>query len=164
MAGQDGSGGPASQEPARRGFLKLTALVVGILGAMVAIPLVPFFAAPILRSGREEHWVPIGPVDEFDDTPRPVEYPYPHTDGWYTSGEVRQVVVGKAGGQFRILSTECTHVGCAVTWDAAEQVFLCPCHGGKFDAEGKVLVGPPREPLKRLENRVNNGMLEVKET
>lgn len=44
-------------------------------------------------------------------------------------------------------SAVCTHLGCLVKWLPAESNFYCPCHAGKFDITGKVLSGPPPEPL-----------------
>ncbi len=44
-------------------------------------------------------------------------------------------------------SAVCTHLGCLVKWVPAEKIFYCPCHAGKFDATGKVVAGPPPEPL-----------------
>lgn len=44
----------------------------------------------------------------------------------------------------------CTHQGCIVAWDEKRVTFTCPCHAGLFDANGNVLAGPPRHPLKRL--------------
>ncbi len=41
----------------------------------------------------------------------------------------------------------CPHRGCAVIWQADQNRFACPCHGSKFDAEGRVLRGPARKPL-----------------
>ena len=45
------------------------------------------------------------------------------------------------------LSTTCSHLGCGVSWNAARNAFLCPCHGGVYGPEGAVLVGPPPKPL-----------------
>ncbi|MBX3101843.1 MAG: Rieske 2Fe-2S domain-containing protein [Bacteroidetes bacterium] len=48
------------------------------------------------------------------------------------------------------LDLTCTHKQCTVRWKVQEQVFVCPCHKGRFDAQGKVLAGKPTEPLHRL--------------
>jgi cytochrome b6-f complex iron-sulfur subunit len=44
----------------------------------------------------------------------------------------------------------CTHQGCNVRWVEKEQIYLCPCHEGKFDHAGIPVYGPPREPLRAL--------------
>ena len=49
----------------------------------------------------------------------------------------------------------CTHQGCNVRWVEDEQIYLCPCHDGKFDAEGKPIYGPPREPLRPLDGHLD---------
>jgi Rieske Fe-S protein len=51
------------------------------------------------------------------------------------------------------VSTRCTHLGCSLRLLGRELV--CPCHGGRFSCEGKVLAGPPQDPLKWLEGGVS---------
>ncbi len=46
---------------------------------------------------------------------------------------------------FRIFSAVCSHLGCAVTWKAETEEFICPCHSARFDKDGQVLSGPPRQ-------------------
>tara|TARA_B100001094_G_C18194596_1_gene809742 strand:- start:4673 stop:5242 length:570 start_codon:yes stop_codon:yes gene_type:complete len=36
----------------------------------------------------------------------------------------------------------CTHLGCVVPWNNAENKFKCPCHGSQYDENGKVVRGP----------------------
>lgn len=36
----------------------------------------------------------------------------------------------------------CTHLGCVVPWNAAENKFICPCHGSQYDNQGRVVRGP----------------------
>ena len=36
----------------------------------------------------------------------------------------------------------CTHLGCVVPWNAAENKFMCPCHGSQYNNTGKVVRGP----------------------
>ncbi|MEM9540053.1 MAG: cytochrome b6-f complex iron-sulfur subunit [Cyanobacteria bacterium P01_E01_bin.42] len=40
------------------------------------------------------------------------------------------------------LNAICTHLGCVVPWNAAENKFKCPCHGSQYDTTGKVVRGP----------------------
>ena len=55
------------------------------------------------------------------------------------------------------ISTRCAHLGCPVRYIQASQRFVCPCHGGVYDFEGKVDGGPPVRPLDRFYTRVRNG-------
>ncbi len=55
-------------------------------------------------------------------------------------------------------SDVCTHLSCAVLYQAAERRFYCPCHDGVFDAaSGQVLAGPPTRPLPLIELSVQGG-------
>jgi Rieske Fe-S protein len=47
-------------------------------------------------------------------------------------------------------SLQCTHQGCIVRWVENEQIYFCPCHDGKFNAEGNPVYGPPRESLRDI--------------
>ncbi len=50
-------------------------------------------------------------------------------------------------GLVTALHPTCTHAGCTVIFNAAEKSWDCPCHGGRFDLDGKVITGPPRKDL-----------------
>jgi nitrite reductase/ring-hydroxylating ferredoxin subunit len=63
---------------------------------------------------------------------------------------------------FRVLSPICTHLGCTVKWKADRNLFVCPCHGGTFDADGNRKSGPPQDPLAVLDYRVRDGQLLVR--
>lgn len=59
------------------------------------------------------------------------------------------------------ISSVCTHLGCIVQLDAAGG-FHCPCHGSRFDEQGRVLAGPAPGPLKYRELTVSpDGQLVV---
>ncbi len=47
-----------------------------------------------------------------------------------------------------VISLVCTHLGCVVS--RTESGFDCPCHGSKFDPNGKVLGGPAPRSLPWL--------------
>lgn len=46
---------------------------------------------------------------------------------------------------FSARSLVCTHLGC--TLENNPDGFACPCHGSRFDTEGKVTQGPAAKPL-----------------
>ncbi|MFE6403819.1 FAD-dependent oxidoreductase [Streptomyces alboflavus] len=50
-------------------------------------------------------------------------------------------------GQVSALSARCTHLGCLVHFNNAEQAWECPCHGSRFATDGSVLHGPATRPL-----------------
>ncbi len=66
------------------------------------------------------------------------------------------VIVVHSDEKFVAYSATCTHLGCIVKWLASEKKFFCPCHAGKFDVTGKVLAGPPPEPLHPVDIEVIN--------
>ena len=54
-------------------------------------------------------------------------------------------------GALHALSARCTHLGCLVAFNGAEQVWECPCHGSRFDVDGRVIQGPAVRPLEHRE-------------
>jgi len=53
-------------------------------------------------------------------------------------------------GKAIAVSPVCTHAGCIVNWNTSEKSWDCPCHGGRFDVQGKVITGPPRKNLEQI--------------
>ena len=43
----------------------------------------------------------------------------------------------------------CPHLGCALTWNAAEHTWDCPCHGSRFAADGRLIDNPATQGLKK---------------
>lgn len=45
------------------------------------------------------------------------------------------------------LSAVCTHLGCMTAWKPETNSIACPCHGSKFEQNGKKIEGPAPRPL-----------------
>ena len=59
--------------------------------------------------------------------------------------------------EFIAFGLNCTHLGCPVNWRAEAELFLCPCHGGVYYADGTVAGGPPPRRLGQYDVRIANG-------
>jgi cytochrome b6-f complex iron-sulfur subunit len=48
------------------------------------------------------------------------------------------------GGEIRALSSVCSHMACTLEFRRREQDLRCPCHGARFDLEGRLANGRDR--------------------
>lgn len=53
-------------------------------------------------------------------------------------------------GKFYALNPTCTHMGCDVKWNQTERSWDCPCHGARYNYDGKVITGPADADLEAL--------------
>lgn len=63
--------------------------------------------------------------------------------------EGRVAVYRASASEVHIVSPTCTHLGCELHFNSAEKTWDCPCHGGRFSADGTVVQGPPVKDLTR---------------
>lgn len=49
-----------------------------------------------------------------------------------------------------ILDISCSHMSTSLNFNSAEKTWDCPAHGGRFGVDGRLLEGPPKNPLKVL--------------
>ena len=49
-------------------------------------------------------------------------------------------------------SAFCPHLGCVVSWNKAESIWVCPCHGSRFDKLGHVINGPAATDLAEVDD------------
>mgnify|MGYP001575915339 CR=1 FL=1 len=71
------------------------------------------------------------------------------------SKEQKVFIIRAREGYFYTLSAVCTHLGCIANWKSEDDIIVCPCHGSKFDKDGKVLEGPAPHPLPRFSMTLN---------
>ena len=148
----------------RRKFLEIGIYTIGgSIAAVSGATLAGFAIGPSFNAQRAK-WVEAdaGALPGSDGGFARVILKYETKDGWLTR-EARTLAYVKRNKKDDLIaiSAGCTHLGCIVTWDEVQQVFKCPCHDGRFDAEGNVLSGPPPAPLKRHPAKIENGKLYV---
>ncbi|MEA2230654.1 MAG: menaquinol-cytochrome c reductase iron-sulfur subunit [Solirubrobacteraceae bacterium] len=154
----------------RRRFMTGTAHTAGaVAAAAFTLPAVGVAVGPMFEK-KEEMWEAVGPVADFpDDTyiPRTLTIEPGIGDVGKTTVYIRKYNT-KIDTQpkdeyndFIAVSTRCMHLGCPARFVAASSRFICPCHGGVYDFQGKVAGGPPVRPLDRFYTRVRNGLVEV---
>jgi Rieske Fe-S protein len=121
--------------------------------------------APIFHRGKER-WEGVGPVGDFvEDTYRQVVFT--ETEGIGDAGKTTAYIrrsskdLGEEPGKFVAVSNRCVHLGCPVRFVEAAGNFICPCHGGVYDFQGKRIGGPPVRPLDQFQTRVQGGQVEV---
>ena len=78
----------------------------------------------------------------------------PGEGGVFNSDEGRIAVCRTQSGTVQAVSAVCTHLGCDVAWNNAEQTWDCPCHGSRFSPDGTVLNGPAVVELRRVPSKV----------
>lgn len=52
-----------------------------------------------------------------------------------------------------ISAPRCPHLGCALKWNKQEHSWDCPCHGSRFDGDGRLIDNPATGGLKRKPRR-----------
>ena len=161
MIEQPATTAESSLDTGRRRFLtRLSVFLGSVGGVLVAIPTVGFLLG--LRKSPQV-WRTVGKVGDFsvgatvnvsfqDSSPLPWSGVTAETAAW----------LRRTGDQqFIAFSMNCTHLGCPIRWLADANLFMCPCHGGVFYADGRVASGPPPKPLNRYPVRVQNGLVQI---
>jgi Rieske Fe-S protein len=136
-----------------------------VASAVVGLPLVGYFLG---TRKPAEHWVGLGGLDEFEvGATRLVTFENPIRQPWdgltaMTGVYVRrQAEDDQKDGKFLIFAVNCAHLGCPVEWFPQSGLFMCPCHGGVYHANGDRASGPPPRGLFQCVWREKNGQLEL---
>jgi succinate dehydrogenase / fumarate reductase iron-sulfur subunit len=148
----------------RRNFLRN--VVIGGAGIILA-GILGIFSMVLFRKqarGWVNKWTEIKNFPELIPG-RPVEVIYNKQKwekGILKSYPRRSYIVLNESGEISAIDPTCTHLGCICYWDESIRMFLCPCHGGAFDINGNVTLGPPPKPLERLDVEVTGNRLYIR--
>jgi len=149
-------------ELGRRKFLEVGIFAIsGSIVAVSSVALARFTVGPSFRKEKSK-WIQVDfeeVADEKEGFTR-VVLEYDTKDGWLMN-RVRTLAYVKRIKEDEVIAINatCTHLGCIVSWDEDLQIFKCPCHDGRYDAEGRVISGPPPAPLKRHETKIEDGRI-----
>jgi menaquinol-cytochrome c reductase iron-sulfur subunit len=149
------------QEAGRRQFLTRISIVLSSIGAaLVAIPSIAFLLG--LRK-TPQVWRTVGKLSDFK-IGSTVNVSFQDSSPLSWSGVTAQTAAWlrrTSDQQFVAFSMNCTHLGCPVRWLSEANLFMCPCHGGVFYADGQVASGPPPKPLNQYPVRVDNDEVQI---
>ncbi len=57
-------------------------------------------------------------------------------------------------GRIEYLSAACPHLAGVVHWNPVEKSWDCPCHGSRFDCNGRVIEGPAFKDLEKVQTEI----------
>jgi cytochrome b6-f complex iron-sulfur subunit len=61
---------------------------------------------------------------------------------------------------FTAIDAVCSHQSCTVT-NADGDIYVCPCHGSRYDRSGRVVKGPAMAALRRFNTSFTNGVVTI---
>jgi len=144
-------------------LLAAGAALNGLVGIGLAIPIFRYLLAPVRKDSAYNSWVTLGALDQFPvGQTRLTTYKTPWTRPW--DGETDEVAcyVRREGTQqFKVFAINCAHLGCPVRWFPQSQLFMCPCHGGVYYADGSRASGPPERGLFTYDHKIVGGELQI---
>jgi len=144
-------------------FVQAGLLLNGVIGVMLAVPIVRYLLSPVGRNRKQASraWVSLGRVASFPaGQTRLATYRNPVV--MPSDGETANVacwVRNVDGERFQIFAINCAHLGCPVRWFPQSNLFMCPCHGGAYYADGSRASGPPERGLFEQRYKIEGGDL-----
>jgi len=148
----------------RRWFLlKASMALNGVVGLVLAVPVVRYLLSSARSGSSFKSWLSLGPVDSFPvGQTRLAYYKNPYARDW--DGQTDNVacyVRHISSKQFQVFAVNCAHLGCPVRWFPESQLFMCPCHGGVYYADGERAAGPPERGLFTYDWKVAGNSLHI---
>jgi Rieske Fe-S protein len=144
-------------------LLKLGIAFNGLVGLALATPVIRYLLSPVKRDASYKSWIPLGPVKDFPlGETRLATFVNPYRTPW--DGETAGVacyVRHVAAKEFQVFAVNCAHLGCPVRWFPQSQLFMCPCHGGAYYADGARASGPPERGLFTYDYKIVDGQLHI---
>jgi Rieske Fe-S protein len=147
-------------------FMKVGIFCNGIVGLILAVPIVRYLLSPVTRERKVgyDSWIPLGGLEQFPSgETRLATYRNPVVSA--SDGDTANIacwVRNVDGKTFQVFAINCAHLGCPVRWFPQSNLFMCPCHGGAYYQDGSRASGPPERGLFEYGYRIENGKLLIK--
>jgi Rieske Fe-S protein len=148
----------------RRTFLMNVGIALNAaVGALVAVPVIAYLFGPVIRRKEYLQWIAIGNASDFHPGETTlVTFRNPFSDPWDgDTANVPAYVRCVEPGNFTVFAINCAHLGCPVRWFSESQLFMCPCHGGVYYADGSRASGPPERGLFTYDVKIEGGKLMI---
>lgn len=133
----------------RRDVLKTAWVMLGGLAALEVGGLTLTYMQPRLSEGEFGGVITAGAVADFP----------PGSVTHIPSG--RFYLTRLPDGGLLAVYQKCTHLGCNVPWDQAQNRFICPCHNSQFTSDGAVLNPPAPRALDLFPVQLVDGQVQV---
>ena len=134
-----------------------------VVATMLGVPIVRYLLSPVTRERRPwyESWISLGSLEQFPEgETRFATYRNPVAGA--SDGETATIacwVRHLEGDTFQVFAINCAHLGCPVRWFPQSSLFMCPCHGGAYYADGSRASGPPERGLFEYRYKIEGGNL-----
>ena len=69
-------------------------------------------------------------------------------EGKIVSHEGEKIGIYNDGDTLYAVTVRCPHMGCELTWNAAEKSWDCPCHGSRFSYDGSIIDDPAQTSIE----------------
>ena len=153
-------------EVSRRSFLmKLGILINGGIAALLAVPVIGYILSPLRKTAQGYNaWVSLGSLSQFPEgETRLATFRNPFVRPW--DGQTADIpcwVRHLTGQTFQVFAINCAHLGCPVRWFSQSGLFMCPCHGGAYYADGTRASGPPERGLFAYPYKIDGDHLVIR--
>jgi len=163
----EGATPPPARPISRRNMLMILGIGINaVAAALFSIPVIGYIFAPAQRKTMRADlaWVTLGQLAQFPEgETRLATYRNPLVRP--SDGETANIacwVRHVSAHKWQVFAINCTHLGCPVRWFPQSGLFMCPCHGGAYYADGARASGPPPRGLFTYDYKVENGQLFIK--
>lgn len=161
-----GSRAVARKVSRRKWLMPIGVALNAVAGALIAVPILGYLLAP---AGRRQmradlDWVSLGDLTRYPvGETRLATYRNPFVRPW--DGDTGDIAcwVRRIGSEtMQVFAINCAHLGCPVRWFPQSELFMCPCHGGAYYADGSRASGPPPRGLFEYTYKIEGGLLWIK--